>query len=153
MVDMMDDGTIYMTEVNNMLGHETYWAKKKREQRDVKLLDNVQSSPTCPSKSIELELEKEKDTNKTVIRIPYDKIKETWNDTDGLTSIRLLTDKRKKQIKKVYELDDGKTFSEIVTTAINSTFLVDSKLTNLDWMMNPNNYVKILERKYDDDRQ
>jgi hypothetical protein len=91
--------------------------------------------------------------NKTVIRIPYNQILKTWNETEGLTSIRLLTDKRKKQIKKVYELDDGKTFSEIVTTAINSTFLVDSKLTNLDWMMNPNNYAKILERKYDDDRQ
>jgi len=62
MIDILEDGTIYMTEVNKMLGAETYWAKKKREQRDnVKLLDNVQTSPTCPSKRKSLELEKEID--------------------------------------------------------------------------------------------
>ena len=91
--------------------------------------------------------------NKTVIRIPYDKIKDTWNETDGLTNIRILTDKRKKLIKKVYELDDGKMFSEIVTIAINSKFLVNKKFTNIDWLMNPNNYAKVLERKYDDARE
>jgi predicted phage replisome organizer len=147
MVDMMDDGTIYMTEVNNMLGHETYWAKKKREQRDVKLLDIVQSGPICPSKSIELELEKE--INIKATKIPYTDILKTWNNTKELSSIRILHDKRKKKIKKVYQLDDGKTFKEIVTRAINSEFMVEKKLTNIDWMMNENNYAKILEGKYD----
>jgi predicted phage replisome organizer len=147
MVDMMDDGTIFMTEVNTMLGHETYWAKKKREQRDTKLLDNVQSSPTCPSKSLELELEKEINTPSP--KIPYNDILKTWNNTKELSSIRILHDKRKKKIKKVYEIDDGKTFKEIVTRAINSNFMVEQKLTNIDWMMNENNYAKILEGKYD----
>ena len=52
MMEVMDDGTYYMTEVNKMIGSETYWAEQKRKQRS---LDNVQllsnTSPTCPSKS------------------------------------------------------------------------------------------------------
>jgi hypothetical protein len=87
--------------------------------------------------------------DKEVNRVPYADILKTWNATKELASIRLLTDKRKKKIKKVYELDDGKTFKEIVVRSINSDFMVEKKLTNIDWMMNENNYAKILEGKYD----
>ena len=65
MMDFMDDGTFYMREVEKMVGSETYWAQKQRERRAK--LDNVQllsnESQTCPSKSksIEKELEKEKE--------------------------------------------------------------------------------------------
>lgn len=66
MMDIMDDGTYYMSEVNKMLGSETYWAQKKREQRLVSgsvgqspMLSN--GSPTCPSKSIDKEIELDKD--------------------------------------------------------------------------------------------
>ena len=52
MMEVMDDGTYFMTEVNKMIGSETYWAEQKRKQRK---LDNVQllsnECPTCPSKS------------------------------------------------------------------------------------------------------
>lgn len=67
MMEVMDDGTYYMSEVNKMLGSETYWAQKKREQRERQLeqpavgriptLSNA--SPMCPSKSIEKEIELE----------------------------------------------------------------------------------------------
>lgn len=66
MMDIMDDGTYYMSEVEKMLGSETYWAKKKREQRQ--LPEGVgqcptvsNGSPTCPSKSIDIEIELDKD--------------------------------------------------------------------------------------------
>lgn len=66
MMDVMDDGTFYMNEVCKMLGTETYWAEKKREQRGIGQCPTVSNeSPTCPSKSkiksIELNKEKEKD--------------------------------------------------------------------------------------------
>lgn len=54
MVDVLDDKTIYLNEINSMLGGETYWAEQKRKQRigqcptDVQLLSDA--SPTCPSK-------------------------------------------------------------------------------------------------------
>jgi predicted phage replisome organizer len=36
MMEILDDGTLYMNEINKMLGCETEWAKKKREYRDKK---------------------------------------------------------------------------------------------------------------------
>ena len=33
MMEVMDDGTYYMTEVNKMIGSETYWAERKRIQK------------------------------------------------------------------------------------------------------------------------
>lgn len=63
MIDVMDDGTYYMNQVEKMIGSETYWAQKKREQRERQLeaekigqcpkLSN--ESPSCPSKSIDIE--------------------------------------------------------------------------------------------------
>lgn len=68
LMDLWDDGTLFMAETQNMIGSETGWAKKKRKQRDkgdnVPLnKDNVPSlSPTCPTEiDIELELELDKE--------------------------------------------------------------------------------------------
>ena len=84
MVEILDDQTIYMNEVSKMLGAETYWAEKKREQRQKAKL-NLSETPQighCPSevqtvqamskveieKDIDIELdkdiEKEKDKKK-----------------------------------------------------------------------------------------
>lgn len=71
MLEIMDDGTYYMNQVQKMIGSETYWAQKKREQKERKLLGSGESVgnfptesndfPTSPSKSIEKEIEKELD--------------------------------------------------------------------------------------------
>jgi predicted phage replisome organizer len=59
MMTVFDDLTIYMNEVDKLIGSETEWAKKKRLQRAKE--DNVpQLSSECPT---ELELNKEKETN------------------------------------------------------------------------------------------
>lgn len=98
MMEIMDDGTYFMAEVQKMIGSETYWAKKKREQRAIaqeEELDNVQllsnSSPTCPSKSkiqsksksIELEKDKEKDIKKRENREIAKKVLEYLNQKAG----------------------------------------------------------------------
>lgn len=64
MMTVFDDQTIYMTEVDKLIGSETEWAKKKREQRLKK--DNVpRLSSKCPTE-IEKDKEKYKDTDKEV---------------------------------------------------------------------------------------
>lgn len=78
MMEVMDDGTYYMNQVNKMVGSETEWAKKKRNYRaksylvnksmedkqhliEKKKEDNVlEVSGQCPTE-IEKEIEKEKD--------------------------------------------------------------------------------------------
>ena len=58
MMDIFDDQTIYMAEVDKLIGSETEWAKKKRLQRSKG--DIVpQLSSKCPT-----EIEKEKETEK-----------------------------------------------------------------------------------------
>lgn len=60
MMSICDDQTIYMTEVEKLIGSETKWAEKKRLQRAKG--DNVpQPSSECP---IEIEKEKEEDKEK-----------------------------------------------------------------------------------------
>lgn len=71
MMELLDDGTFYMSRIEEMIGSETYWAEKKRIQRNnLKLLDNVQpesnTTPTCPSKSKSIEIEKEIDIDKKI---------------------------------------------------------------------------------------
>jgi predicted phage replisome organizer len=60
MIDVLSDQTIYMSEIENLIGSETYWASKKRLQRENELQigqcpQNVpkmsNECPTCPSKS------------------------------------------------------------------------------------------------------
>lgn len=62
MMEIMDDGTFYMTQVEKMIGGETKWAEKKRIQRAKG--DNVPSlSSNCP---IEKEKEEDKDKDKEI---------------------------------------------------------------------------------------
>lgn len=61
MMDIFDDGTLYMSEVEKMLGSETHDAKRKREYRERKALELNPSgtlSQNCPT---EIEIEKEKE--------------------------------------------------------------------------------------------
>lgn len=76
MIDIMDDGTYYMNQVEKMIGSETYWAQKKREQREKKneaaeigqCPTLSPPSPRCPSKSIEKDKDKEIELdNKNII--------------------------------------------------------------------------------------
>ena len=69
MMDILDDQTIYMAEVNKLIGCETEWAKKKRLYRE-KAEEARTLSSNCPtnvlpmsdkSKSIEKEKDKEID--------------------------------------------------------------------------------------------
>jgi predicted phage replisome organizer len=63
MIDIFDDSTIYMTDVEKYIGSETEWARKKRLQRAKE--DNVPLlSSECPTeldKELKKELKKEKE--------------------------------------------------------------------------------------------
>lgn len=82
MVEMLDDSTIYMNEVQKLIGSETKWAEKKRKQR--LLEDNVPAlSPPCPpdvrqeiEKDIEIELETEEYTEPAAPPAPPEPPKE-----------------------------------------------------------------------------
>ena len=84
MMSICDDQTIYMTEVDKLIGSETEWAKKKREQRLKK--DNVpQLSSKCPT-----EIEKDKEIYKDTdieVDVEVDLATTTATDEDQLKCI------------------------------------------------------------------
>lgn len=66
MIEVLNDQTIYMAEVEKLIGSETKWAEKKRIQRAKE--DNVLLlSSNCPTE-IEKEKETDKDTEKECIK-------------------------------------------------------------------------------------
>lgn len=161
MMDVLDDGTIYMNEVSKMLGSETYWAERKRIQNERKKIGvgnfptESNSFPTSPSKSIEIETDKEKEIEiEKRERINYQEIVDMYNDTCvSFPQLKALSDARKKAIKarlKTYSLDD---FKLMFTKAEASSFLKGGNDRNwsatFDWMLKDANMAKILDGNYD----
>jgi predicted phage replisome organizer len=85
MMEILDNGTIYMKEVKKMLGSETYWAEKKRVQRQGRTL--IGQSPTCPSKSIDKEKEIEIDKDIDIEKEKEEEIKNNNKPTNKQTSV------------------------------------------------------------------
>ena len=171
MMEILDDGTFYMNEVERMIGSETYWAERKRLQRDKErptednnwtMSSEIGQSPTCPSKSKRQikSIEKEKETDKEIEsekreRVPYQQIADMYNDTCvSFPRLTILSEPRKRAIKarmKVYTLDD---FSRLFEKAEASTFLKGGNdrnwSANFDWLIKDSNMVKVLDGNYDD---
>jgi predicted phage replisome organizer len=64
LIEILDNGTYYMSEVKKMMGSETYWAERKRIQRQQNNLletNDIGQCPTCPSKSIDIDKDIELD--------------------------------------------------------------------------------------------
>ena len=69
MVEILDDETIYMTEVQKMTGAETAWAQKKRLYRGKQEEDKARtlSSQCPPDVRQEIEIEKEKELELDIV--------------------------------------------------------------------------------------
>lgn len=85
LINILDDDTIYLTEVEKMVGSETKWADYKRKQRTPKKLDNVQKkSKACPKMSNEcpsiLDIDIDKDVNLSPLPSLKQNLKEERED-------------------------------------------------------------------------
>lgn len=101
MVDVLDDMTIYMNEINGFLGSETYWAEKKRRQRIGQCPQNVprMSNLSKEEKETDKEIELDKDTKKRKRFSPpsldevSDYCKDRKNKVDAQTFVDFYTSK------------------------------------------------------------
>jgi len=169
LIEVLDNGAIYMLNIQNYIGKSSTEADRKREYRarienEKKLLllgqNDGQMSEQMDGqnsleieKEIEIEIEIEKEAYKTPVN--YQEIVDLYHDTCvSYPRVRTLSDKRKKAIKarlKKYKLDD---FEILFQKAEASSFLKGSNSRNwnadFDWLIGDNNMVKVLEGKYDD---
>lgn len=109
--------------------------------------DQSSTSTLTPSK----ELKETKEVNKNnKVNTNYSLVVETWNNLE-ISKVFKLTDKRKKHINARIE-DYG--FDKLIVgikSIKDSKFLMESKNTNwlnFDWLLNPNNFIKLVEGKY-----
>lgn len=169
LIKIIEDGTIIMTEVETMIGSETYWATQKRGKRETEVgqeLDNVgQQLDTlgqCPenvqqskSKSIEIDIYKPFTNVKGIESTTPTQIVELYAQTaPSFPAVKTLSDARKKAINarlKVYGLED---FRRLFEKAEASSFLKGANDRNwtatFDWLIKDGNMAKVLDGNYDD---
>ena len=104
LIEILENGEIYLTQLKNMIGSESKWAEKKRLQRAKgQSEDNVPLlSGQCPT---EKEKEKEKDKDKDKYK-DKDKDKKKIKHKYGNYNHVLLTDNEKEKL--LNELDEYK---------------------------------------------
>ena len=173
MMEVLDDGTLFMNETQKILGCETEWARKKREYRQGQLEDKKGQCPPIVRQEIDIDIETDKDidinTNELPLetaephpeqesdqreRIDYQQIADEYNSIcKSFPKLTALSDARKKAIKarlKIYSLDD---FKLMFQKAEASDFLKGNNNRNwsatFDWMIKDTNMVKILDGNYD----
>lgn len=169
MMEVMDDGTYFMREVQKMIGTAKQDEKTRestrlrvqayRERKKQGLLEeNRYSNVTCNGEiEKEIDIELEKDTEIEIEkreRINYQQIADMYNDICmSFPRVTTLSDARKKSIRarlNTHTIDDFKTLFE---KAEQSTFLKGGNNRNwtatFDWLIKDSNMAKVLDGNYD----
>ena len=159
LVEILDNGAIYMLDIQNFIGRSSTEADRVRNYRSRieaektnELTDGVQMyNKSTPEIEKEKEKEKEKELELPAAeRMDYKHITELYHSNcPGLPKVRDLTDNRKKTLKAWGDINEMTEVFEIVS---GSRFLNgdnDRKWkADFDWIIKPANRVKILEGKY-----
>ena len=164
LIEVLDNGAIYMLDIQNYIGKSSTEADRKREYRakieqEKKLLLTGQTSGQMSGQnSLEIEIEKEIEIEietEREKRVNYQLVADMYNDTCvSFPKVTKLSDKRKKAIKarlKTYSMDDFKTLFQ---KAEGSSFLKGANgrnwSANFDWLIEDGNMAKVLDGNYDD---
>jgi predicted phage replisome organizer len=127
MIEILEDQTIYMLEVEKMLGTETYWAEQKRKQR-LAISEKIKEIGQSPADVLELsnvsnqeiDIDKDKD-----IEINKDKEKIIYKDLsfidDSIDKVKLTEEQYDKLIDKFSKDLVHKTIISLDTYIANGT--------------------------------
>ena len=166
-IEVLDNGAIYMLEIQNFIGESTTKADRQREydrriSAEKKSVRNLEDSGKISYPEIEIDIEKdieiEKDIDKTSADAeaisPAEVVKLFNQICISYPQVRALSEARKKTIKarlKQYDLDQIKTAFE---KAEASSFLKGGNgrdwSATFDWLMKDANIAKVLDGNYDD---
>lgn len=80
----------------------------------------------------------------------YIQIMDLYNSIIGERKITSITPLRKSNIDEILSLHSIDDFKKAFTNAKNSTFLNERRLTTFDWLVNLDNFVKVLSDNYKD---
>ena len=155
MIEIYDDQTIFMSEVQKLIGSETAGAERVRRHR--KKLEMLQSNTEVTKCNTEIETEKEKyieiEPEKKVGKPTPQQVVELYHKICvSFPSVRTISESRKKAIKarlNTYTLED---FETLFKNAESSSFLKGSNQRNwsatFDWLIKDANMAKVIEGNY-----
>lgn len=146
LVEILDNGAIYMLDIQNFIGESSTEADRIRKYR-AKINKDVQMLQQTNDKSTpEIEIEKE-------IKIDYNSIIEIYNfNCPNLPQVKKITDKRKRMIKTFLKEFTEEQFAEICKIANDNNFLTGKNdrgwKADFDFLMRVDKATSILEGKY-----
>lgn len=156
LVKKLENGELYITQVENMIGSQSIGAFKKQQQimrRENNLIEGGIEVEKIPpnidkEKDIDIDIEIEKRE-----RIDYQQIADMYNEICvSFPKCTALSENRKKAIKarlNTYNLDD---FKKLFTMAEDSDFLKGKNdrnwNANFDWLIKDSNFAKVLDGNY-----
>lgn len=154
LVQKLENGELYIKQVENMIGSQSVGAFKKQQQlmrRENKLIEGGTEVEKIPPK-IDIEKEKELDIEVRE-RIDYQQVADMYNEICiSFPKCTSLSVNRKKAIKarlKTYTIAD---FKKLFTMAESSDFLKGKNdrnwNANFDWLLKDSNFAKVLDGNY-----
>ena len=166
LIEVLDNGAIYMLDIQNYIGKSTTEADRKRAYRTqieaekqalIGQKDGQMSDISTLEIDIEKELEIETETEKRET-VNYQRIVDMYNNTCvSFPKVTVLSDARKKAIKarlKTYTYDS---FEIVFAKAEASDFLKGKNnrdwQANFDWLIKDANMAKVLSGNYDNKGQ
>ena len=168
LIEVLDNGAIYMLDIQNYIGKSTTEADRKRDYRnrideEKKIISGQMSGQnsdkSTPEIDIEIEIEKdidiekERETEKRK-RVDYQQIVDMYNDTCvSFPKVHSLSDARKKAIKARLNTYSVYDFKILFKKAESSDFLKGKNArnwsANFDWLIKDANMAKVLDGNYD----
>lgn len=169
LIEVLNNGAIYMLDIQNFIGKSSTEADRKREYRakieaEKQLLIEGQASgqmsgqmsgQNSPEIEIEKEIEREQEKELEIKRVNYQLIADMYNDTCvSFPRLTKLSESRKKAIKarlNTYSIED---FKRLFEKAEASSFLKGKSdrnwMASFDWLIKDANMAKVLDGNYDD---
>lgn len=168
LIEILDNGAIYMTDIQNFIGQSSteadrkrnYRAKIEKEKNQIGKMSG-QMSIECPDKTppeIELEIEKEIDieidnVSKDTSVNKFTPIIDKWNSLN-LQQLRTISNNRQVMLNARIKEHGFDSVLEAIENIEKSSFLKGQNNKNwvikFDWFIKPNNFVKVLENNYID---
>lgn len=165
LVSILENGAIYLPELEQMVGSETNKAQlmrnKRMREKQNKLESGNNVTTALPNSYTEIERDKEKEKEldkekESELELAYKTVAELYNNIcTSLPKVRTVTPKRKDAITKLiragFTIEDLKTIFE---KAEQSSFLKGENKNNwnasFDWLIKEENAVKVIEGNYID---
>lgn len=168
LIEVLDNGAIYMLDIQNYIGKSTTEADRKRDYRnrideEKKIISGQMSGQNSDKstpeidieieKDIDIDIEKERETEKRK-RVDYQRIVDMYNDTCvSFPKVHSISDARKKAIKARLNTYSVYDFKILFKKAESSDFLKGKNArnwsANFDWLIKDANMAKVLDGNYD----